>query len=476
MNGLKTSRVIVVDDRFDEGTAILRALSKLGIGAKYFTGDVEELPSGPISGIRLLVLDLILGDSSPSPKQRLTQLMSVLGKLLPEHPDPLVIICWSNHSDLVEEFQKQLKELRPNLKAVNVISMDKSKMVIQDSDNQGGKAYDVTKIVEVIQSHVKDWQPLDLILEWEQHVHDAASQTTASLGNLISKDSWQDGMKQMIGSLARASKGRALESTAKDILSGFFESLNPLHFDHLEQISLNLKSDSSPPFNANSYLGNTKLDDLQRAKLNKMLLLSPVKEEAKAIPGNIYESKWSVDNKGKTTPFPINADEIDTKRFIHDMFDEKNHEECREPKLKLSRSRKTSKSYKEKSKKLDSLYKKLRERLRKSALPILVELTPSCDFAQNKNPICRLVAGVIVPVTWKDCIKDRALYLKAIGPVLLNDQAEPSFIVLNAQYTFGLPQKALQTPLPIARIRHQLLVDIQAWLSSHTSRPGVISL
>ena len=452
----------------------MRALSKLGIGAKYFTGDVEELPSGPIVGIRLLVLDLILGDSSPSPKQRLTQLMSVLGKLLPEHPDPLVIICWSNHPDLVEEFQKQLKKLRPNLKAVNVISMDKSKMVIQDSDNQGGKAYDVTKIVEVIQSHVKDWQPLDLILEWEQHVHDAASQTTASLGNLISKDSWQDGMKQMIGSLARASKGRALESSEKGILSGFFESLNPLHFDHLEQISQNAQRDNSSNFDSDSYLKTDPLEELQRARLNKMFLLPSINGATGAVPGNVYtESLWPIDN---TVSFPINHYAVELSHLVSDIFDEQNHKDCKVILDELFSLEKGSGDSKAKKKNLEKTCKELRKQLRKAVKPIVVEVTPSCDFAQNKNPICRLVAGTIVPAEWKECIKDKALYLKTIGPILVKDTSDPAFIVLNAHYTFGLPKKFLEKPVAIARMRHQLLVDVQAWLASHTSRPGVISL
>ena len=64
MNILKTARVVVVDDVESEATPLLLALAKIGIGAWYFTGDVDKLPKSHLDGIRVVFLDLRLGGLS----------------------------------------------------------------------------------------------------------------------------------------------------------------------------------------------------------------------------------------------------------------------------------------------------------------------------------------------------------------------------------------------------------------------------
>ena len=60
MIGLKTSRVVVVDDQPTESVPIMKILSKLGVGALYFEGNLSELPSNPINGIRVVFIDMDL--------------------------------------------------------------------------------------------------------------------------------------------------------------------------------------------------------------------------------------------------------------------------------------------------------------------------------------------------------------------------------------------------------------------------------
>ena len=54
MEGLRTPRVVVIDDRLDEAAPLLRVLATLGVPAQNFTGNQQELPAAPFAGIRLL--------------------------------------------------------------------------------------------------------------------------------------------------------------------------------------------------------------------------------------------------------------------------------------------------------------------------------------------------------------------------------------------------------------------------------------
>ena len=60
MDGLRTTRVLVIDDRRDEAQGVIDALARDGIGAVYYSQDVRNHPRKPLTGIRLAALDMNL--------------------------------------------------------------------------------------------------------------------------------------------------------------------------------------------------------------------------------------------------------------------------------------------------------------------------------------------------------------------------------------------------------------------------------
>ena len=69
MDGLRTARVLVLDDEIKEARPFMEALAKRGIGSTYFSGDVDTLPcpDRKLTGIRLAALDLDLAVGGPAP-------------------------------------------------------------------------------------------------------------------------------------------------------------------------------------------------------------------------------------------------------------------------------------------------------------------------------------------------------------------------------------------------------------------------
>ena len=57
-------KVVVVDDQIDEAKPLIQILSEKGVPTLYYSGLVEEMPSTPLMGIRLVFCDLKFNSAS----------------------------------------------------------------------------------------------------------------------------------------------------------------------------------------------------------------------------------------------------------------------------------------------------------------------------------------------------------------------------------------------------------------------------
>ena len=58
MNISQSGRVVVIDDNKKEAYPLIETLSKKGIPSTYFSSEIEQLPDKPLSGIRIVFLDI----------------------------------------------------------------------------------------------------------------------------------------------------------------------------------------------------------------------------------------------------------------------------------------------------------------------------------------------------------------------------------------------------------------------------------
>ena len=127
MEGLRTSRVLVVDDKLEEALPFIQAVAKHGIGTLYFSGvKEEELPDegSQLTGIRLAALDMNLGASEDAEiPEMLSGILSALGRLIDVGNGPYLAIAWTNHEEVVDEFKKRVKDIP--CPPIDVITMPK---------------------------------------------------------------------------------------------------------------------------------------------------------------------------------------------------------------------------------------------------------------------------------------------------------------------------------------------------------------
>ena len=158
-------RIVIIDDKKDEGLPLLRALVKKGHPAIFLTPEQERLPEAPLDSIRIVFLDLILDEGMPSEETMMSTIQSVMRRIVdPDKNGPFVLILWTGNGNHADAVKKRLRKCGFRFVAA---MMEKHRYM-----NGGG--FDLEKIQAGIRSHVKEAQALQLFMLWENSVRRAS--------------------------------------------------------------------------------------------------------------------------------------------------------------------------------------------------------------------------------------------------------------------------------------------------------------
>jgi hypothetical protein len=107
----------------------------------------------------------------------------------------------------------------------------------------------------------------------------------------------------------------------------------------------------------------------------------------------------------------------------------------------------------------------------------LIEVSPVCDFAQDKRPVCRFVAALIVPDTIESVFPKSHAFLFRLGGFRLPGEEGVFHLIVNARFALGIKGgDKLIRARPILRLRSAVLSSLQSWLSAHAARPGYLAM
>ena len=216
MDGLRTTRVLVIDDRRDEAQGVIDALARDGIGAVYYSQDVRTHPRKPLTGIRLAALDMNLEDLPTSdPVAATATILSVLRNLVDKNNGPYLAIAWTKHKELVDEFRRRAAGLPcPPIASVSLIKPRTGQ-------------YNFASIARRLKTALDDSYPLGFLGFWEQLVHDS----TSDIIQMVSPASdWPVETKKTLATLLRDSastRGFAQSETSSVAGNDEFASIRP---------------------------------------------------------------------------------------------------------------------------------------------------------------------------------------------------------------------------------------------------------
>ncbi len=423
MNIPKNGRIVVIDDNYEEAIPLLKVLAKSKIPSMYFSGLAEELPANTLENIRLVFLDLKLV-SVIDEKTVISAIISVLEKIISKQNGPYILILWSMHDidyrkGLEDSFQNQLSGIKP----IMILTLKKTDYIERDDGEKINFVKNALKLIEnkLIQE-LKKAGIFHLFIIWENLVHKSAGKIVNDFSSFYPLDeNWNNNMCGVFQKLARAYAGKQLKDEETDkLIKDALLTFNGTFLDTLENEIRNREKIEGLKINDSN---NVNDDIIAQINSRLHLISQPPKN---SVPGNIYY-EWKDQDQ-------VKIDDL----FVGDIN-----------------------SYPQK----DSFLMKLKY--------ILLEVSPSCDYAQDKWKLHRVLHGLMWPENGFDKTK-KADYI----------YTSPIFKVDNKIYKFVFDLRYLTTLLfgeltdkdPVLRIRHDLLVDIQSKIAGHINRPGVICL
>ncbi len=452
---LNETKIVVVDDKQEDVENLLKLLDKKGVPYNYYFKDAnsDNLPDDPLKNVRLLFLDFVLGTDGQPEKTKISTLLTVLKKILHVDNGPYIILAWTLHNngnskgDLVTPFKLELYKNSDIPKPVAIVDLDKINVMrnLKRIDKKLKKTFDDGNIFEIL----LDWESSGRVALADvlKTVNDISLQnmtgTPTSLDKFSSalRKSTERNMYQFAASVSgekNLNSGNGILIDAQLPLEGIFQD----HLEtHIRKATPDLKRLSRKIYTSRKM---SKYSALERAQMNTHFLLSQ-NPEVCLKPGNIYKTGSVLSQVHRSSKITFH------KRDFYE-------------KGKLTK-RSSDTSIDAKIKELD-----------KKIIPIVIEVTPDCDYVQKNWKGARFIFGILWPNLFSDNSETKDYLKKAekkfFPPLLLKYKNVVYSLVLHSDYQCILPLSPIRSVKPILRAKKELLADIQHWSASHASRPG----
>jgi hypothetical protein len=446
-----TTRVVIVDDTYDEVKPLFKILNKRGIGFTYYRGtNHSEFPNSPLKGVRLMFLDFVLGTDGQPSKNKISTLIGVVKKLISKDNGPYIILAWTKHDmpgdDLLGLFKEEILKDDQFPKPIVIINMKKRDCMLS-----------LRKINKRLDNEFKDESVLKILFEWENYAKTALCDVLRILSDIsmpsnVSGQSfddyslnWDSELEKHIFKIAETSLGKNIAKDKNLIIAAQLALTNPFH----DCIETHIKKNTKHSKKLAEKIISHKKDHYnidERATMNTSFLLVTSDLFKEVQPGNIYRfNHLSEKMKCEKKDCYYNKVRLTKQKIAQEFFGG------------------TLSSYSKKSELIMGI------------IPVLIEITPECDYVQKKWKNTKLILGILWPKDFEGVLSANNENYKpdyVYKPLPVKYLDEIYYLTFNAHHIFNISFHVFKTMEPILKARRELLVDIQQWFAKHISRPG----
>lgn len=409
---------IIIDDKEEEITELVRFLDEKDIWVKHYSPTKLDDISNSFNNRKLIFLDLFL-DESKGEIENIGLIRKYLKKIISSNFGTYGIVLWTKHEEYFQLFKTKLFEERnPFELPIFVISLDKMKYIQKNNYED---------VLSDLEAKLRNDVASSFFIEWNKSVKKGSDNTITTLYNLFSNIEEKDKyLESMLLKLALNYTGAPQEIKQdynliqKDLVKSLMDTLQ-----HEITNSYNKVDDL---FKRKNNFTFVKAPDIF-PKLNSMLLLDTQNlSQENPIPGNIY--------------------------------------------VKVKNNKK-DKDY------FNSL---LKEKLKKQGPEInyliVLEVTPPCDFSQaKKNKHSRIIQGIILDYDKDIENKFKKERFYNISPILIDEKPKTIIFDFYRLQTISENQLSKKEKYQIKmKTKNALFADILQKLSSHMARLGVAIL
>jgi hypothetical protein len=465
----KNGSVIIIDDKYDEVSELIKVLNKNKVPTLYFNGDINDLPDDGFGNIRLLFLDINLdGDSyqGTNKPQIIGKLMQILKTIVNSNNGQFILIIWSTMSSTYfEDIQNEII----NDKAKDTPFLNNHPSLILEVNKT--EVSNITLIQEKINEVLNDNDSfLKYYILFENMIHESTKEVLNDL-DLISTDD-----KNILKVLSFFSDSKSLDQADKNptnLLSEAFSNISHMLHEKIESKTKNITryNDYSQEEIVN-YADSLESDPNEKDIAILNTLYHIVKKESNILEsGNVYLYQNFLKKCCTTTGCDIKwAEKLNEKIFDRSQksfikikqkfFEEKFNELA--PQVKSTTSKE------------DFINESIENYKKDDIIDIFVEVSPTCDVAQSKWKKLRLIFAILIPNEIKYELKGDNFY--NCNNLLIDYEGKSYNLILDLHTVTGINFDVFSDINTIFKFKQELIVDIQQRIANHISRPGFFNM
>ncbi len=422
-------RVIIVDDNIKEAQPLFNILSKRRIPFNYYSGTkASDFPDNSIDNkLRVLFLDLNIFELNKDVKTVISSIDPILRNIIPDSPNPYLLVIWSKQSkEYQEALENHFTHQLPLKLPAKILFLQKSEYFDYEDGEWIPQAGCLEKIEEDLTKGLKDISVLKNLILWENMVHQNAAETISEFCSFYPIDThWDKRIKAILFKLAKAVVGQDDINNLNDQekLAKAFLNINSFLLEKIESSSGILSlGDITGITDANVSIPSSVI-----SLINSKLHLSSKTSNIRSFEqGNIY--------------LLPNQDSLLEKIIWEKKF-------------------------------------KTKKQLLLDSNPQLLQLdiTPVCDYSQNKDYVRTIFGVMLNSEFYVDC-NGKEQYYYLTPQFQINGQEKIILFDFRFIKTLSKNEIIQRNVTSSLKLRKEICTDIQSQLSNQINRPGISTL
>lgn len=480
------SSAVIVDDQEQEIRELSELLKANGIYVEeyIYDGDIHADGIGKRKNRNIIFVDLMLNNNQNQVNENISSVVNVLKKLTDGDCYGVYgLVVWTKHKEHVQQLKEALSKARKTSNDENTTEDDEEESIDVHLDNpplfvvgldkgqylRMGSQNDYSSLKDDLEECLTNEKSAYFYILWNASVEKAKSSLLQTFYDLGDDYGTCDAkILHLLGLLAKNQTGIKKADGYPYLTADAYKAFDELLYSEL---MVQQKDFGLPLFNIQAVNPFESVEQKQTisGKLNSMLFIDTTcLSQNDVVPGNVYIVK------DERSPLII-------KTKASDKFKENERKKLDKIQLKNREQQERRPNNPQLQEEFD-LYEP-------ECWDVAIELTPPCDYSQEKRKMARLIGGYIfdVPVDTYPWAKEKAKIEEmkclpnndsikeySLGPIFLNDKVR--YIVLDFTYLLSEQIDNLKNEEEykvLFRAKPKLFAHILQCFSSHAARLGL---
>lgn len=482
----KSGSVVIIDDQITEAVPLMNALAKKGVSYSYYDGKSKSYPLEPLESVRLIFLDMHLDEAASgatNTKNIVSLLVAGISAIVDENNGPYAVMVWSKHDSqhFVELKDTLLNKNSVPCKPIAVLNMEKSLCFQAMSSSEDGMKTD-WKLkdagMDIIEHNLKTQLELVdsflILCNWENGIRNSAKETVQAIGTLFDNGDqrWNDNLKACMVRMAKAYAGQTLEMSDENIIRNLYYSMNSIVSDfngvemdkmvkviagevHLPQTKEGINGNIIVTVDNNDKEYNLSYDGKWYYIYEDESIIGQCKEMKKlfANKNDGYDEVRDLLSRMYWTNIGSLNSLLNVRNSILEQKRPGNiYESSQEIKKEICKAHKIDEAFQGDIKGIE------------------LEISPICDYAQNKRKRFRILPGLEIPAELIE--KDSSKYTYISIPIMIEGKVRR--ILFDFRFYTSETTDYLDGKKPLYAVGDELLQNIKDELSTHSVRSGIV--